>query len=618
MTNAKRLDCGRFTAALRTHEETARNLMDEKPKNLWKRSFTGRTALITWLAVAVFTVMLGCFIAALASYNGPLSDRLMTVMLFAGAFLIACLMLVYVGWPLLRWLLFKHWRRMLFALACFATLIALFYAEENWRGKHEWEKFKREWEAKGEHFDMASLAPVPVLDDQNFALTSIAFTSYGQLLTRDGKRIPYDTNFVARMRMPLTHDYNSGPTNGPGNREKGQFTNLKDWQHYYRELAAKTNEFAVPAQPQSPAADVLLALGKYNPVIEELRAASRLPYSRFPLQYTNEPPGSILLPHLAALKSSAQVLQLRSIAELQNSQPEKALNDVILGLQMIDKIRTEPFLISQLVRIAMLQIMLQAVWEGLAQHQWSDGQLVELDQALTKFDFLTDYKAAMRGDRACVIGGVEYLQRDRSLRKLAEFFNLYNNGNEDTSVPTLAIVYHFSPSGWVDQNKLRIGQFETQWYLPLADVENRMVSPKSVESANDAFNKQIGTTQLNPYNWFEKKFVPALAQAVKKFAYAQSSVDLACVAIALERYRLAHGEFPESLNTLAPQFMEKIPHDIINGQPLNYRRTDDGQFVLYSVGWNELDDGGVVVFEGKNTDRVDINQGDWVWRYPAK
>jgi len=105
---------------------------------------------------------------------------------------------------------------------------------------------------------------------------------------------------------------------------------------------------------------------------------------------------------------------------------------------------------------------------------------------------------------------------------------------------------------------------------------------------------------------------------VKKFAYAQSSVDLACVAIALERYRLAHGEFPESLNTLAPQFMEKIPHDIINGQPLNYRRTDDGQFVLYSVGWNELDDGGVVVFEGKNTDRVDINQGDWVWRYPAK
>ena len=41
--------------------------------------------------------------------------------------------------------------------------------------------------------------------------------------------------------------------------------------------------------------------------------------------------------------------------------------------------------------------------------------------------------------------------------------------------------------------------------------------------------------------------------------------------------------------------IEKLPHDIINGQPLHYRRTDDGQFVLYSVGWDEKDDGGVPV-----------------------
>ena len=84
---------------------------------------------------------------------------------------------------------------------------------------------------------------------------------------------------------------------------------------------------------------------------------------------------------------------------------------------------------------------------------------------------------------------------------------------------------------------------------------------------------------------------------MKRFAYGQESVDLARVAIALERYRLAHGEFPESLDALAPQFMEKIPHDIINAQPLHYRRTADGQFVLYSVGWNETDDGGIIVFK---------------------
>ena len=89
-------------------------------------------------------------------------------------------------------------------------------------------------------------------------------------------------------------------------------------------------------------------------------------------------PAAILLPHLAALKRCAQALQLRAIAELQNDQQEKALADVKLVLQLTDKIRTEPFLISHLVRIAMLQITLQPVWEGLAEHQWSEAQLVAL------------------------------------------------------------------------------------------------------------------------------------------------------------------------------------------------------------------------------------------------
>jgi len=70
---------------------------------------------------------------------------------------------------------------------------------------------------------------------------------------------------------------------------------------------------------------VLLALSKYDPAIEELRQASELPASRFPLEYDKEDPTGILLPHLAALKRCSQVLQLRAIAELQNGQSDKAL-----------------------------------------------------------------------------------------------------------------------------------------------------------------------------------------------------------------------------------------------------------------------------------------------------
>jgi len=91
---------------------------------------------------------------------------------------------------------------------------------------------------------------------------------------------------------------------------------------------------------------------------------------------------------------------------------------------------------------------------------------------------------------------------------------------------------------------------------------------------------------------------------------------LARVACALERYRLAHGGYPESLDALAPQYIHKLPHDIIIGQPLHYRRMEGGNFVLYSVGWNEKDDGGEVALNKNGV--MDREKGDWVWDSEAK
>src|SRR5262249_15550865 len=152
-----------------------------------------------------------------------------------------------------------------------------------------------------------------------------------------------------------------------------------------------------PLQPQTPAKDVLFALSKYDSTIEEVREASKLPYSRFPVEYSKDDPAMILLPHLAIIKKATQVLQLRAIAELQNDQSDKALDDVKLALYLVNSIRTEPFLISHLVRIATCDIALQPVYEGLAQHKWSDAQLAELDAELAKLDFLADCEFSMRG-----------------------------------------------------------------------------------------------------------------------------------------------------------------------------------------------------------------------------
>jgi hypothetical protein len=128
-----------------------------------------------------------------------------------------------------------------------------------------------------------------------------------------------------------------------------------------------------------------------------------------------------------------------------------------------------------------------------------------------------------------------------------------------------------------------------------------------------------------------RNWTDGMIKAAEKAALAQSGVDLAAVACALERYRLAQGQYPEALNALVPRFATALPHDIINGQPLKYRRTDNGRFILYSVGWNEKDDGGVVAFKNDPAlaarfrgprannappPRQDNEQGDWVWQYP--
>jgi len=66
------------------------------------------------------------------------------------------------------------------------------------------------------------------------------------------------------------------------------------------------------------------------------------------------------------------------------------------------------------------------------------------------------------------------------------------------------------------------------------------------------------------------------------------------------------------LDALVPQFLSRVPHDVIDGQPLRYHRTAD-QFVLYSVGWNERDDGGQIAWTSDKPQRIDDMRGDWVW-----
>ena len=201
---------------------------------------------------------------------------------------------------------------------------------------------------------------------------------------------------------------------------------------------------------------------------------------------------------------------------------------------------------------------------------------------------------------------IAYLHRSR---RINDFFN--DAGQSSVNLGGLL------PEGWFYQNELVIDRMNLELFVPLVDPANHRILVDKVANEDSSLTREL-FSGFPPYKILGRLLLPSLRQLIRKYAYAQANLDLVTVACALERCRLANGQYPETLAILSPKFIAKIPNDVITGDPLKYRRTDDGQFLLYSVGWNGTDDGGKAGFkpDGKG---VDITQGDWVWPvYPAK
>ena len=69
------------------------------------------------------------------------------------------------------------------------------------------------------------------------------------------------------------------------------------------------------------------------------------------------------------------------------------------------------------------------------------------------------------------------------------------------------------------------------------------------------------------------------------------SAQLLIIDLALRAYKQDHGEFPENLAALSPEYLSKVPLDPFLDNPFHYRR-GNSDFVLYGVGSDGVDNGG--------------------------
>jgi len=507
------------------------------------------------------------------------------------------------------WLL--SWRVLRFVLvgiACFFTIIVLFYVVENWRGKRAWENCKRELEAQGEQLDLAAFVPPPVPPEQNFAMTPFLAPLFDFM---PGTQTWRDTGAVSRVQQ-FASDFPDRALS-LANWRLGRKT---DWGLCLETFQEHTNTGprlkkmapadTTPVDPAKAAAAILAHLKPYESVLAELRTALQRPHARFNLCYETEDYTSVLLPHLAVVRRCGQIAALRALAELTLGQAEDACQDALLGLKLADTVVSEPLLVSQLVRCAIVQVTLQPVWEGLADRRWSDTQLRSLQQRLQQFDFISHGVQAIRGERA---GGNSLLNLVRA--KPMMLANLGMGENQGSSFDPIIMLL---PRGWLYREQVHYNRLYQEFVLPGSNPKIRQVDPALLEQNDARLDRELTRgSALLEHRFFSRMMLPALTRIHQKFAHAQAAVDEAVIACALERHRLAEGRFPEALDALVPHFLERLPRDVIGGAPLKYRRTDNGQFTLYSVGWNRADDGGKPGLTKKQTN-VDLTQGDWVWR----
>jgi hypothetical protein len=511
-----------------------------------------------------------------------------------------------------------YWRRFIIGVLWIGTAILLVYAEEGWRGRRIWNNYIRELEARGITFDLRGFIPAPVVAQENFASIPLVQSWFEQSGTNwtpeftaaelhlppiQNARGPIQVRerialltWAAALKRTITND----PANPP---DASKLFNLD------------TNNPSAQARADA-GRTVLQLLGETSKRLDVLKAASSRPACRYPIVYDLENPFAIMLPHLAQVRKACICAKLRCAAELAAGETDLAFQDVRLIFYLGDTLDHEPFLVSWLVRLVCIRMAQDAVWEGLAQHRWTPQQLEFLQAKVSELDPKATLKLPIGTERAAAVVTMEKMRQ----RKLPPaFFNeepFKNNG--------FVTLWSFLPSGWVYLEEVNYCRLWDDQFGDLHDLDD-VPAAKQKEVLLDKYLGEHPVRMFLHHRVLSALLFPGLNQMRQNAVAAEASGRQAAIACALERYYLSHDKkYPEALDTLSPAFLASVPHDPINQQPFHYRLRSDGNFLLYSVGWDEKDDGGTPVMKAQipstlmmDHKRPPVPSGDWVWEYPT-
>jgi hypothetical protein len=348
--------------------------------------------------------------------------------------------------------------------------------------------------------------------------------------------------------------------------------------------------------------------------------------------------------HLGELKKSAQFLSSAAIIALHDGQVPAAVNDERAALALVQAMQGQRLAISELVRMTMMNIEVSSCWEVLQTPGVTEPQLAALQKDWERLDFIRGGQDALDMERVLEELTLSALRSPANGRgcwlglgnnaKLAMGMGLLDSKDSWSKTIQVSAKTYLMRFWWSYPDELRaLKGYEvllgTPRYLAtnecfqtaLANQQAGLDASQTTSSIEDPSDNFFFSADSDIFRTLMSMSVYNLSHIFNRVMAAETARQMTITAIALQRCKLAHGGYPDTLAALVPEFLAAVPPDPVDGRPLRYRRLEDGTFLLYSVGENGVDDGGNPALDGKGDSKSSNWQNrharDWVWPQPA-
>lgn len=316
-----------------------------------------------------------------------------------------------------------------------------------------------------------------------------------------------------------------------------------------------------------------------------LHQASNIPRSRFPIDL-----GRLSISpyaHLGNLIRSAHLLEAEAAKHAEHASPQLAVVSIESLFAVSQSLVKEPLVRSYLARMDCQRIAVGSLQNLLSKTSLTDAELDALRVTLEKADDQRGLARAFIGQRCIGIYGFNMMRETWDLTALpvARQYPLGQRIFINLDVFFSSPAYLYDLCGFLQWDKLH--------YLRLMD--------RYIETARAAFPERVATARTLHRSLDQQGQLHALSRAwlrgmngprvILKDANITARLRAARLAIAVERFRLAHDQLPQGLAELGSSGMGAVPADPFDGQPLRYKKLGK-EYMVYSIGEDGKDDAG--------------------------